>query len=122
MTSPIYLFATFALVINAFYSDKKNDRSLYHIVPSIVGFLGFVGLTFATWYDIPELSYAAMFFACAGVKSAIPIGIAWMTSSLNDWVSVATASGMSNFSFFPLSIYFKNCKNYKNKKYKKKKN
>lgn len=78
MTIPIYVAAVIALLLTAYFSDKSGDRSLFVIVPLMVGGAGLIGLLAIPKNGFaPGALYAMLFLVAMGLYSIVCGTVAW---------------------------------------------
>lgn len=73
---PIYIVACLVTVIVGFMADRTSRRTLYSIVLSVIGVIGYVILISNDAKRNPSLSYAAVYLASIGIYPMIPNNIA----------------------------------------------
>jgi len=94
LLSALLSFITFLYILfNGWHSDHTKERPLHLIVPILVAILGFTGLTVATYYDIPQASYAAMFLGAAQ-GCTLPVLLSWLGLSIRTSTERAVAAAM----------------------------
>lgn len=78
MTMPIYAAAVVALLLTAFLSDRAGDRSLFVIVPLMIGGAGLIGLLAIPKKGVaPGALYAMLFLVAMGLYSIVCGTVAW---------------------------------------------
>ncbi|CAG9990621.1 unnamed protein product [Clonostachys byssicola] len=83
MTMPIYAAAVVALLLTAFLSDRAGDRSLFVIVPLMIGGAGLVGLLAIPKKGVaPGALYAMLFLVAMGLYSIVCGTVAWTANNL----------------------------------------
>lgn len=83
LTVPIYVAAVIALLITAFLSDRAKSRSMYVIVPLVIGGIGLVTVISIPKGVYPGALYAMLFLVAIGLYSMICGTVAW-TGKLPD--------------------------------------
>lgn len=76
MTMPIYAAAVVAILVTSYLSDKARSRSLFVIVPLIVGAIGLIGLC-AIPKDRYGALYAMLFLVAMGLYAIVCGTVAW---------------------------------------------
>ncbi len=79
LTAPPYVFAAIGGLVNAWSSDRKNDRGYHFSGPIAVGIAGYI-ICLATT-SIPA-RYAASFMYVGGMFIAYPLLNTWITTTL----------------------------------------
>lgn len=69
--------AVIALVITAFLSDRAKSRSMYVIIPLVIGGIGLVTVISIPKGVYPGALYAMLFFVAIGLYSMICGSVAW---------------------------------------------
>ncbi|CAH0017082.1 unnamed protein product [Clonostachys rhizophaga] len=83
MTMPIYAAAVVALLLTAFLSDRAGDRSLFVIVPLMIGGAGLIGLLAIPKKGVaPGALYAMLFLVAMGLYSIVCGTVAWTANNL----------------------------------------
>ena len=77
LTIPIYAAAVIALLTTAYLSDKAGTRSMYVIVPLLVGGAGLIVVLALPKGQYPGALYAMLFFVAMGLYSIICGTVAW---------------------------------------------
>eukprot|EP01139_Manchomonas_bermudensis_P006112 Amastigsp_a176487_80.p1 type:complete len:302 gc:universal Amastigsp_a176487_80:919-14(-) len=82
LTVPVYVVTTAVIIGNALVSDRRCERG-YHIAgPAALSALGFAALTAASWYHSATGAYISMFACAAGVYSAVPLVLSWVSATM----------------------------------------
>ncbi|KAH8892180.1 high-affinity nicotinic acid transporter [Thozetella sp. PMI_491] len=71
MTMPIYAAAVVAILVTAYMSDKAKSRSMFVIVPLIVGGVGLIGLLAIPKAKAPGALFAMLFLVAMGLYSIV---------------------------------------------------
>ncbi|KAF5009273.1 hypothetical protein FDECE_4485 [Fusarium decemcellulare] len=83
MTIPIYVAAVVALLLTAHFSDKAGDRSMFVIVPLLVGGVGLIGLLAIPKGGVaPGALFAMLFLVAMGLYSIVCGTVAWTANNL----------------------------------------
>jgi hypothetical protein len=77
LTTPPYLVAVVATLVNASYADRTRRRFVHVVAPLYVAVGAF---SLASWSTATPLRYAAMVFIVPSVYSAYVVGLAWISS------------------------------------------
>jgi phosphatidylinositol 3,5-bisphosphate 5-phosphatase len=79
LSAPPYLFAFFAVVTTAYYSDRLQSRSSFIVLHSLLATMGYGTIAVSGYLRSSStlVRYAALFPAAAGFFSAITIIITW---------------------------------------------
>ena len=77
LTIPINAAAVIALLTTAYLSDKAGTRSMYVIVPLLVGGAGLIVVLALPKGQYPGALYAMLFFVAMGLYSIICGTVAW---------------------------------------------
>ncbi|KAF4459072.1 major facilitator superfamily transporter [Fusarium albosuccineum] len=83
MTIPIYVAAVVALLLTAHFSDKAGDRSMFVIVPLLVGGVGLIGLLAIPKRGVaPGALLDMLFLVAMGLYSIVCGTVAWTANNL----------------------------------------
>ncbi|KAI8338975.1 major facilitator superfamily domain-containing protein [Chlamydoabsidia padenii] len=94
MSAPPYLFAMVVMILGAYSSDRRNDRSYHAIAGAMICLIGYILLLF---FINRSSLYVSVCVAVAGIFVINPVVNAWLTSNMAPEMkrSVATAMAVS---------------------------
>lgn len=100
MTIPVYMVAAVVLNITAFSADRFNERR-WHVTAALS--MGFVAALVCAVVDNAKVRYAMLCFVAAGIWTALPLILAWVTSVINlpaekRAISIAMINAVGNLS------------------------
>lgn len=80
MTIPVYIVAAVILNCVAVSSDRCSERR-WHIVGALT--MGFVAALVCVIVDTPKVRYAMLCFVAAGIWTALPLILSWITATIS---------------------------------------
>jgi len=80
MTIPVYIVAATVLNVVAFNADRMKERR-FHVAGALG--LGFVAAVVCCAVEKPIVRYVMLCFVAAGIYTALPLILAWITSTIN---------------------------------------